>query len=391
MPSSLKRLLVMNGSSSIIFNYIGIFINLYLWEKGQNIFDIAWFNLILFISWGICFLIGAQMITKYSISIIMRTSAIFAGLTFLILSLIHFEPKLLYIALIAIPAGASNGFYSAASNLGLSLFGKGKEFADYFVASNLIGQVIAFVNPILFALVIKGFGFIGSFVLMLIFVSNMVVISYFLPILTLANEKKPLLQDMQITKVFFTPSLKWMLPSLLAAGFFLQFQNVFSLIFTFSVTEDKLLIALLQVTYTTCTLISLYLYKKYKDNGKLSDSFWLTLGMIAASLGFMIALFPAVPILIISNILTTVGLFFFFAIWNSRQFVTISQYEPIHQARILVWRELVLVFSRVVMLALTLTIRDFNGFAFKAIMIFCLICALSIPYFSKMSIESEKA
>jgi hypothetical protein len=390
MPSSLKRLLVMNGSSSIIFNYVGIFINLYLWEKGQHIFDIAWFNLILFFSWGIAFIIGAQMITKYAIGVIMRTSAIFAGVTFLVLSLLHFDPRLLYIAIIAIPAGASNGFYSAASSLGISLFGKGKEFASFFIKSNLIGQSIAIINPLLFVLVIRWFGFLGSFILMLFFVTAMILVSYYLPNLTLTNEKKPLLQDMGVTKVFHTTSLKWMLPSLFSAGFFLQFQGVFSIIFTFSVTDNKLLIALLQVTYTLCTLISLYFYKKYKDMGKLSDSFWLAFGMVAASLGFMIVLFPSAPVLIISNILTTIGMFFFITIWNSRQFVTISQFEPIIQARILVWRELILVFSRMIMLGLTLLIHDFNGFVFKAIMIFCLICALSIPYFSMKGIEKGK-
>jgi hypothetical protein len=181
-----------------------------------------------------------------------------------------------------------------------------------------------------------------------------------------------------------------MIPSLFSAGFFLQFQGIFSIIFTFSVTDNKLLIALLQVTYTFSTLISLYFYKKYKDKGQLSDSFWLVFGMVAASLGFMIVLFPSAPVLIISNFLTTIGMFFFMTIWNSRQFVTISQFEPIVQARILVWRELILIFSRMTMLGLTLLIHDFNGFAFKAIMIFCLICALSIPCLSKKGIEKGK-
>jgi hypothetical protein len=83
-------------------------------------------------------------------------------------------------------------------------------------------------------------------------------------------------------------------------------------------------------------------------------------------------------------------MFYFLTIWNARQFITISQFEPIIQARILVWRELILVFSRMIMLGLTLLIHDFNGFVFKAIMIFCLICALSIPYLSKKGIEKGK-
>jgi hypothetical protein len=104
----------------------------------------------------------------------------------------------------------------------------------------------------------------------------------------------------------------------------------------------------------------------------------------------MSVLFPSAPVLIISNFLTTIGMFFFMTIWNSRQFVTISQFEPIIQARILVWRELILIFSRMIMLGLTLLIHDFNGIAFKTLMILCLMCALSIPYFSKKGIEKGK-
>jgi hypothetical protein len=53
----------------------------------------------------------------------------------------------------------------------------------------------------------------------------------------------------------------------------------------------------------------------------------------------------------------------------------------------MVWRELLLCLSRVIMLVFILTIHDFQGPAFKTIMIFSFACALTIPYFSKKSLE----
>lgn len=385
MPSHLKRLLLMNATAAIIFNYIGIFINLYIWEKNQRIFDVAWFNLVLFGSWGLTFLLGADLLTKSSIRVAMRVSAIFGGIAFVLLSWVNFEPKLLYLAILAIPVGATNGFYNAANNLGVSLFGKGREFIAFFSGMTIIGQIIAFLNPLLFAFVIKWIGFSGSFLLMFVFVAIMIACSFLLPDLTLSQEKEPLLQNFQFKKVFHTSGLKWMIPSLIAAGVFMQFQGVFSLLFTFSVTNDKVIIALLQIMYTCFIVLSMYMYKWFRN--KLNDTFWLTLGMIAISIGFMIVLYPKAPVLIISNILTAIGMYFFVNIWSGRQFMIISQFEPIVQARIMVWRELLICVARIFMLMLILMIENFEGIAFKLIMISSFIAALTIPYFSKKGME----
>lgn len=368
---------------------MGIFINLFIWEKGQQIFDVAWFNLILFGAWGIAFASGAKLLTKYSIGFIMRLSACCAGMTFILLSFVHFEPKLLYLAALAFPVGMTNGLYFSAQNMSASLFGKGKEFADFFSASNIIGQSIAFINPLLFALIIKWLGFTGSFLIMFVFIGLMITVSYYVPGLSLSKEREPLFQSFGIHQVFSTPSLRWMIPSLIAAGFFLQFQAIFSLIFTFSVTKDKLWIALLQIMYTTFTVGALLIYKKVKHAGRMNDSWWLSIGMGAVAVGFCIVLIPKAPILIVSNILTTVGLFFFLTIWNARQFIAIHELPPIVQVRILVWRELLLVVSRIVMLILILNVDHVQDAAFKVIMIFSFVSALFIPYFSKKGVTEK--
>ncbi|MEC0231463.1 MFS transporter [Paenibacillus alba] len=390
MTIALKRLLMMNVSSSIIFNYMGIFINLFIWEKGQQIFDVAWFNLVMFIAWGLAFMYGAKLLARFSIGSIMRISAICAGITFVLLSWVHVEPKLLYLSLIALPVGITNGFYASASNIGISLFGKGKEFTAFFSATNVIGQIIAFLNPLLFALIIKWIGFSGSFFVMFLFIGTMILVSFFIPHISLKEADEAVFRNFSIRKVFVTPSLKWMIPSLIAGGFFIQFQGIFSLIFTFSVTKDKLAIALLQIMYTAFTVASVYIYQRFSRTRRISDSRWLTFGMLAAATGFMLALFPKPSILILSNILTTIGLFFFFTIWSSRQFIATNHLEPIQQARFLVWRELILIISRIFMLALILGITDFNGFVFKAVMVFSFSSALLLPYFSSKSDTSVK-
>jgi MFS transporter, YQGE family, putative transporter len=383
MTTSLKRLLMMNVSAGIIFNYMGIFINLFIWEKGQSIFDVAWFNLILFAGWGVAFMYGAKLLSKFTIGYVMRVSAICAGLTFVLLSVVHVDIKLLYLAILAIPVGITNGFYSAAQNIGISLFGKSQEFTSFFSAANLFGQIISFINPLLFAVIIQWLGFHGSFVIMFIFIIFMIVASFYVPKITLGEAGEPVFRNFGMKQVFTTHSLKWMIPSLIAGGFFIQFQGIFSLIFTFSVTKDKLIIALLQIMYTAFTVASLLVYKKFNRAGRVNDSRWLTFGMLAAAVGFLLVLFPKAPILVLSNVLTTVGLFFFFSIWNARQFVATNKLAPVMQARVMVWRELILVFSRILMLALILNINDFQGFAFKAVMIFSFASALLIPYFSK--------
>ncbi|TXK75928.1 MFS transporter [Paenibacillus sp. N3.4] len=389
MTNSLKRLLMMNVSSSIIFNYMGIFINLFIWEKGQQIFDVAWFNLVMFVAWGIAFMYGAKLLSRFTIGSVMRVSAICAGATFILLSWVHVEPKLFYLTLIALPVGITNGFYSAAQNIGISLFGKGKEFTAFFSATNVFGQIIAFINPLLFALIIQGIGFTGSFLVMFVFIGLMIVASYYVPRISLKEASEPVFKMFGIGQVFSTPSLKWMIPSLIAGGFFIQFQGIFSLIFTFSVTKDKLSIALLQIMYTAFTVACVFVYRRLSRSHRIHDSWWLTFGMIAAAAGFLLALFPTPPILIVSNILTTVGLFFFFTIWSARQFIATNKLSPVHQARIMVWRELILVFSRIIMLALILGIANFQGFAFKAVMIFSFASALLIPYFSKKAKVEE--
>jgi YQGE family putative transporter len=382
----IRRILLMNVSSNIIFNFIGIFVNLYIWEKERSIFDVTWFNLILFCTWGFSFALGAKLLTKFSTKLLIRTIAICGTVTFLLLSYLHLDSRILWITIIAVPIGIMWGLYAIAQNISLSVLGKGKDFESYFSWATILGQSVSILNPIFFALVIKFFGYSGSFLLMFLFVALLLIVSFFIPNITLSQEVEPLFSRFRMRQVFTYSTLRWMVPSCLAAGVFLQFQGLFALLFTFSVSENKLIIALLNVGYAASTIGAMLLYRKLK----VSKGIWLTIGMVCVSIGFLITLFPKAPILVISNLLTTIGMFYFATIWNTRQFHIIAKHTVIEQIRILIWREWFLTSARITMLLLILSVKNFHGLSFVLLMSLALVCALIIPYFSSRSETHEQ-
>ncbi|MFC0215880.1 MFS transporter [Paenibacillus chartarius] len=376
-----KRMLIMNASSNIIFNYIGIFVNLYLWEKNKSIFDVAWFNLVMFVSWTVCFVVGARLISRYSNRILLRCIALCGAAIFTLLSVLELDNRMLWIAVIAVPVGAMWGSYAIAQNITLSMLGRGKDFESYFSLASINGQAISIVNPIVFALVIRWIGYAGSFLLMFVFVTILMAVSFFIPRVSLADAPEPLFRGLSLRRVYAASSLRWMVPSCLAAGFFLQFQGLFALIFTFSVSQDKLVIALLNVLYATSAIGAMILYRK----ARLSAGIWLAVGMAAVSVGFLAALLQHAPFLVLSNILTTVGMFYFATVWNTQQFSMITKYTPIEQARIFIWREMFLNVTRIILLGLVLPLTSLSGPWFITLLLAALACAGSVPYFVSRS------
>lgn len=383
VTKEIQKILLMNASSNIIFNFIGIFVNLYIWEKDRSIFDVTWFNLILFCSWCISFALGAKLLTKFSTKHLIRSIAVCGAITFLLLTFLQLNSRLLWIAIIAVPVGIMWGFYAIAQNISLSVLGKGQDLTTYFSLSTLIGQAVSIINPIFFALVIKLIGYSGSFLIMFLFVTVLMVVSFYLPDISISAEREPLFSRFRPDKVFTYSTLRWMVPSCLAAGIFLQFQGLFALVFTFSVSEDELIIALLNVGYALSTIGAMVVYRKLKmTNGAI-----LALGMIFISIGFLITLFPSAPILVLSNLLTTIGMFYFSSTWNPVHFRIISRHTPIEQVRILIWREWLLCIARIFMLLLILTVKDFSGISFILLMSLAVACTLIIPYLSSQSEE----
>ncbi|GAB6990790.1 MFS transporter [Paenibacillus pini] len=388
MSKDIRKLLIMNAIFSIISIYIGIFVNLYIWESNQGIGEVSLYNLSMYICWGITFAFAARLITKYSIRVLLFISALCGAVAFIYLMTVHFDNRALWITLLGIPVGMMFGFSQASQNLSIAMQGKESEFAPYFAAVNITGQVLNMAVPILSAAVIQGFGYQGSFVVMLTFIIIMLIYAVSMPRISLPpkqvqpiKERREPFYTLGFRSAFGYPGAKWVLCSLLAGGVFLQFQNLFTLLFTFSVTENKLLIALLNMCYTLSSLLGLYLYRKIKFN----EMRWLWIGTSLLAIGFLIVLIPYSPALIISNVLTSIGMFYFSIVWNAQQFKYIKHLDPSRQTTFLVWRECTLVFTRCILLSLTFSLTEMKGIGFAAIILVTLGCLIAIPIFQKLA------
>lgn len=383
MSADMRKLLIMNTISTIIASYIGIFVNLFIWEFDHSIAEVSLYNMSMFISWGIAFTVAAKVLNRYSIRLPLAVSALCGTAAFMYLVMVQFDNRVLWILILGIPVGAMFGFSQASQNLSLALRGKGSEYAPYFATVMVISQLISVAVPFVAAKVIDGYGYVGSFSLMLIFVAMMLGFSFFMPKITLSlKDERDIfnpLRKYNIRSAFGRPGSKWVILSFLAAGIFMQFQNLFSLLFTFSVTQDKLMIALLNMTYTICSLLGLWVYRRIK----IDEMRWLWIGMTLLALGFIIVLFQHPVALIISNLLTSIGMFYFMTVWNAQQFRFIQYASPSSQASFLVWRECLMVATRCILLGLTLPLKEMGGMGFTLIIGITVGCLISIPFFQQ--------
>lgn len=379
----------MNTVSSVISIYIGIYVNLYIWEDGARISDVSFYNLVMFLGWGAAFWLGAKLLTRWSIRVLLACSALMGGIAFAYLMTVTLENRLLWIALLGLPVGAMFGLSSAAQNLGVSLQGRGRDFASYFAAVSIIGQILSFAVPILSAGVIEWFGYGGSFALMLIFLTGMLLFAMRMPQIGLlhASEQKAQAGSIRFRfrAAFGFPGAKWMLLSLLAGGIFLQFQNLFTLLFTFSVTQNKLLIALLNVAYTLAALLGLWLYRRMAVN----ESRWLWIGTLLLAAGFLIVLLPYRGTMIASNLITAIGMFYFSTVWSAQQFRCIQPLGPTERAAFLVWRETLLILTRCLLLTLAFALEDMHGWLFVLIVFITIACLLLIPVFQQRALRAS--
>ncbi len=382
----MRKLLIMNAISSIIAIYIGIFVNLYIWEYNHSIAEVSLYNMSMFICWGISFVITAKLLTRFSIRLPLAVSALCGAAAFVYLVSVELDHRITWILILGVPVGAMFGFSQASQNLSIALRGKGSEYAPYFATLMVVSQVLSMAVPFVSAKVIDWQGYAGSFGLMLVFVAMMLVFSMFMPKISLADRNRLDQQSagrFHFRTAFGRPGSKWMLLSLLTAGIFMQFQNLFTLLFTFSVTQDKLLIALLNMLYTCCSLLGLWMYRKIKQD----EMRWLWIGVSLLVVGFIIVLFRQPAALIVSNLLTSIGMFYFTTVWNAQQFKLIKDIGPVSQTAFLVWREVLLVATRCILLALTLPLKDMGGTGFALIIGVTIVCLLFIPVFQNRAIQ----
>lgn len=376
LTNEMKRLLMMCGSAMIIFVYIGIFVNLYIWERDHDLFDVAWYNIWMFFSAALFYTFATKQLMMQSIQKIVRLSAVFGACSFLLLSGFHPENQILGIFMYALPIGAMMGCYWGGINIMLSIYGKGKEFLTFFSVFAIVGQVISISVPLLSAAIIHLIGFIGSFLLMLIFVSLMFFMSFRIPNFSLNSlEEKISFKDVLSFGHVATKRMKLMLKTTFFHGVVMMFQNLFVLLFTFQITENEWIIALLNILYTCSAIIALKLFNKKQH---IPDKIWLKIGMTLITFGFICAIMGGAPLLILSNICTTFGLFFVNTIIFSGQFSVLQHESAAKKVSFLLWREWMFFATRFIVIG-TLLFIDISSFLFYVLMSFVVICGFCIP------------
>lgn len=390
LSRELRMLLLMNSVSGIVFIYVGIFINLYIWEQGQSIFDVSWFNISMFISWGIAYTLAARLLSRWSIRALIAISAVFGAVAFMLLTMLEPGNKLLWLTLIGIPVGIMQSVYYTAQNLCVTTLGKNREIAPFFAATNIINQTLNMSIPLLAAQVIRWFDYTGSFVLMFLFLGLMLVLTHKLPKLSLksyVNKESSWLAQISFRQVFQFPGSKWFILSCLATGFILQFQSLFALLFTFSITSDKTVIALLNTCYTVFALLALLTYRKLM----LKEQTWILIGVLFLGFGLLLMMVPVPAIRIVSNIVTTVGMFYFLTLLTSQQMKVTTGMDVLIRSNLLVWRECLLVFARTVLLLFTLNLNSFTDPIFIVLTISVFFCLLAITFIQgKMTAFQKK-
>jgi YQGE family putative transporter len=374
IPNKIKNLLWMQGIFTIVSVYINIFVNLYVWESSQSLRDVAWLNLWLFVSIFFTYYIGTKLIERgYPTRVLSQFASVLAILSFINLSFLRIEPMELWIILIALPIGFTFGFYYCGMNVNLSLLGKDKEIQHFFAYSAVQNQFISFLLPFLAAFVIQSYGYIPSFIMMLLFSILMFYYSFKTPILKLEKT-----EPVQLGQIFKKKHLKWIFPSNAAMIFLLQFQGIFAMVFTFTITENKWYIALLNVLYTICLYLAMLLLKRAVN---IKENVWIYGGILFITIGFIFALMGTNLFFILSNIMTMIGVFYFNSVLLGRHFNVIREESPRVQATLFLIREATLSISRGFLLALVLLVDELKGPVFITLLIISIIAGLFTPYF----------
>jgi MFS transporter, YQGE family, putative transporter len=376
LTGDMKKLLVMCTIATIIFVYINIFVNLYVWDQSHKMFDVAWYNLWVFMIAALANTLATKRLMNKSIRSIIQISAISGAGAFILLLVYHPASQMLGITVYAVPIGITLGSYWGGMNIMLSIFGKGKEFVTFYSYLAIIGQILAMAVPLLSALVIHLSGYFGSFLLMLLFVVFMFTMSFTIPDFSL-KQSGELIKIKDIISIEFIVVKEYR--SLLIISFFhavlITFQNLFVLLFTFQVSENEWIIAILNILYSvsSMTALKLFNYNRYIAHNK-----WLFIGVSLITIGFGCALTHHPIGLILSNICTTFGLFYVNTIIFSGQLAAMERAGVTKKVGLLLWREWVFLIARYIVIGFVLFI-DGKETLFYGLIVFVIACSFMIP------------
>lgn len=381
MTKDLKYFLVFIAASELITNYVILFVNLYIWEANQSITDLAMFNLSQFLAWAFAYSFGVYLYSKTTLKIVMQFSTIFSILLFYFMTNLSLTNTLTWIVVIGVCYGLMKGIFSSGKTLTVSFLGSGSSHIRFFQTNDLISRGMAIVAPLIFAWIIVSFGYRISFVVMIVLSVIVFLLSHFLP-----NIKFPKTEPVYNRRIFrfkevFPTKEHRILPlSYLTGASFSEFQTIFLLFFTFTITENKWAIACLSIFYAILTFANMHLYRKLAH---VRDETWLLMGITIAMLGFALSPFLQDWWLLIPNTLLVLGNFYYRTTYYAQHYQMIDSFSFIHKTRILVWRELLLVLSRIILLVALISLYSLTSFGFWIVTGYAVTSAFFVPFLHK--------
>ena len=382
MNQNLKKLLVIDGLFFIITSYIAIFVNLYVWGESKSIANVILLNGVSLLSWTLFYGAGAKLLEWASYRLVMSLSAVFGLISFSLLSFWNVPTETSVVVCIAIPIGAMHGFFYAGKNLGVNVYGSSKEFTVFYGWMPVLNKATNVVSPLFNAGVIVGFGFTVSFLIMAIFIFGFLVLAYQIP-----NFK---IQGTHIAGglILTGNHLKWMSVSFVLAGVFRQFQSLFIILFTFTISDDILVVAFLNIFYTFISF-SLMLFRKYFT--KKAEFRWLAMGVALVATGFLISYFTKSHFLIVANIFIVSGMYFFDSIFVAQHFRMIKEEVQQLHNRLYFLREVSTNLTRVIFLTTLYLFPVVINEKFGVLFVGAMLCGGLIPFVQYRAFKTKKA
>jgi len=386
LGKELRFLLLTTVIFSIINSYVTIFINLYIWEKYHQISQVAWFNITMLVFWGVAFTIAGKIFTVYSLQVTMRIASLMALTAFFFLLALPNASPLLWNLCIGASVGFMCGTYFMSQNIFISFYGKGEELNTYFYLYTIAQQFLSILNPIVFAIIIKSFGYATSFIIVFAVVCILFVLTFYIPNVTLSKEEKE--------KPFFRVHNPWLqmqklrsfLSSCFFMGFLLQFQLLFTQLFTFHISENKIIIAGLNVLYTILTIGAYFFARK----AHIPHTRQLQLGVVLMGMAYLLAIYPEPLNLVLLNVFSAIGYFFLITNWNSNQFNYMRQFKSTTLTKLIIGREVILNIGRIIMLLLIAQVKEFSGLTYQGMIIFILACIVVLFFIEQSRSQAEK-
>jgi MFS transporter, YQGE family, putative transporter len=168
---------------SAIYQFSNLFINVYLFKENQDIQVVAYFNFFLFLSWGICFYFGFKICELNT-----RAAQSLSGITCLIgvILLIFGVHNVFWLGLFM---GATGGFFWTSYLSTYRLLGKNSENGETFARVSLLSSVVTIFIPIFFGYLVEGSSYFVGFIVLLVLSILMIVISFYLPALSIETIK----------------------------------------------------------------------------------------------------------------------------------------------------------------------------------------------------------